>query len=321
MTQPTKKPTEFAINMYCSILALLHQENLDHESIKELFKDQPPHIYFVVKRPRITFLPETFSITNEFIEIDYQVQRQQTFTKGHTKGRNYLGTSNASLVCEYPFNTYKIIDNANQEILQQGYVTTLLNSMYYYFEDRTFLDCEILYIGQSFGKEGSRNAIDRLKSHSTLQLIYSEAIKKNPDSEIWLALAAFEQLSFTVMDGHTKYTEEQLKRDEETFSDIFYKINYEGLDESQVVTFTEAALIKYFQPQYNKEYKDSFPNKEHTSFSECYELDINSVCFEMDTSDKILCSFYSPSVERSHLHMATFLLHSPEERRLFFDVF
>ena len=321
MSLPIKKPTEFAINMHCTVLGLLQQENLEHKSVKELFQNYPPHIYFVVKRPRITFIPESFSITDDFVEIDYQVQEQQNFIKRHLKVRNLFGTKEASLKCVYPFNAYKIIETNSQEILQEGYVATLLNAMYNYIEDPIFLDCEILYIGQSFGKDGNRDATDRLKSHGTLQLIYSEAIKKNPDSEIWLALAGFDQLNLTVMDGHAQYTEEQLKQDEKTFESIFHKINYEGLNQSQVVTFTEAALIKYFQPPYNKEYKDSFANKDHTSYSECYELDINSVCFEMNTSDKILCSFYSSTIARSHLHMKTFLLHSPEERKSFLDIF
>ncbi len=321
MTHPKKKPTEFAINMCCSALALIQQEHLTHPSVTELFAEQPAHIYFVVRRPRISFVPETFKIDKEFVEIDYQIQDKQTFTTKHLKTRNYLSTDNAKLICDFPYTEYKIVDNATDEILAEGFVAALLNAMYFYIDEPSFLDCEVLYIGQAFGKGGSRTAVDRLQKHSTLQLIYSEAIKKNPDSEIWLCLSSFDQLSFTVMDGHTKFTDEELRLDEETYKDTFWKINYEGLNEAQKINFTEAALIRYFQPPYNKEYKDSFPTKEHTSYSECYELDINSVCFEIDTSDKILCNLYSNSIDRTHLHMTTFLLHSPDERKTFFDLF
>jgi hypothetical protein len=37
---------------------------------------------------------------------------------------------------------------------------------------------EVLYIGQAFGNDGSRNALDRLKKHETLQKI---AVKGIPE--------------------------------------------------------------------------------------------------------------------------------------------
>lgn len=321
MRNPKRKPTEFAINMIGSGYMLAQQEHLLLTSITEFFRDETPHIYFVVKRPRVSFIPDTFQLTEEFLEIDYQFQEKGVAKRFHLKTRNGIDTTDVSLICDYPYTEYKIVDNSSKQIVAHGLVAALLNKAYYYLEDPSFLDCDILYIGQAYGKEGNRNALDRLLSHSTLQLIYSEAIRKNPDDEIWLCLLSFEQVSFTIMDGHTKFSKKELEEDEKTYKDTFWKINYEGLNEGQKITFTEAALIRYFQPPYNKEYKDTFPTKSHTSYSECYELDINSVCFEMETSDSIFCKFYSSTIERNSLHMATFLLHSPEERRLFFDFF
>jgi hypothetical protein len=321
MTQSKRKPTEFAINMCCSRYMLVQQEYLSHPSVSVFFGNDIPHIYFIIKRPRVSFIPDTFNLTDGFLEVDYKIQRKGITNKYHLKVRNNFGTKNATLICEYPHSVFAIIDNDSKEIITHGLVAALLNSAYHYLEDPSFLDCEILYIGQAFGKDGNRNAIDRLQSHSTLQLIYSEAIRKNLDDEIWLCLLSFEQANFTVFDGATEFSREELEKDDKTYKDTFWKINYEGLNEAQKINFTEAALIRYFQPQYNKEYKDSFPTKGHTSYSECYDLDINSVCFEMETSDSIFCKFYSSAVERNYLHMATFLLHSPEERRLFFDLF
>jgi len=315
MTHPKRKPTEFAINMCCSGFMLVQQEHILHPSVSEFFGDDIPHIYFVIKRPRVSFIPDTFTLTEQFLEIDYQIKDKGNIKKYHLKTRNGLETTNATLICEYPYTDYEIVDNPSKEVIAHGLVAALLNKAYYHLEDPSFLDCEILYIGQAFGKDGNRNAIDRLRSHSTLQLIYSEAIRKNPDDEIWLCLLSFEQSSFTIMDGHTKFTKEELEEDEKTFKDTFWKINYEGLNEAQKITFTEAALIRYFQPEYNKEYKDSFPNKDHTSYSECYDLDINSVGFEMETSDSIFCKFYSSAVDRNSLHMATFLCIRPKNEK------
>ena len=43
------------------------------------------------------------------------------------------------------------------------------------------LDFEVIYVGQGYGKGGSRNAIDRLRSHETLQMI---ALKGVPDGHM-----------------------------------------------------------------------------------------------------------------------------------------
>lgn len=320
MKQPKRKPTEFAINMICSGYMLAQQEHLTQSVIKKFFGDQIPHIYFIVRRPRVSFIPSTFSLTKDFLEIDYQYREKGIIRTSHFKTINSFDTIDATLICDYPYTDYKLIDNNSKAILGSGLVAAQLNKAYYYLTDPSFLDCDVLYIGQAYGKLGNRNALDRIQNHSTLQLIYSEAIRKNPDDEIWICLLSFEQANFTVLDGHSKFSKEEREEDAKTYSDTFWKINNEGLNEAQKINFTEAALIKYFQPTYNKEYKDSFPTKTHTSYSECYELDINSVCFEMETSDSIFCKFYSSSVNRNSLHIASYLLHSPEERKIFFDI-
>lgn len=316
-----RKPTEFAINMFCGNLAMLQQDRLDAQEVKDIFAGNPPHIYFILKRARIYFDPSTFIPEDEHISIDYKVQNKNGAETFKSKFRNYLGTRNLALKCEYPYTYFEIVHKDSGEFLVGGDVAIFLTSNFYHLQKPEILNCEVLYIGQSFGTAGSRTALDRLKSHSTLQLIYSEAIKKNPDSEIWIALASFDQYNIMVFDGHNKYSTEELEQDKGTFTGIYNKLNHEGINEQQKINFTEAALIKYFQPLYNKEYKDTFPNPAHSSYSECYELDINSVCFELDTSDKVFCRFFSPTIEPKPLHMHTFLLHSPEERKALFEIF
>ena len=183
-----------------------------------------------------------------------------------------------------------------------------------------FLDLKVLYIGQSYGVEGARTAPDRLKSHSTLQGIYAEAITNNPDSEIWLALASFNQINITMIDGRTKFSKEELAADDERRPKIIDKLNWEGINEQQKINFTEAALIKYFQPKYNVVYKNSFPNPAHKTYLECYELDINSVAIEMQTAEMINCCMYSDIIEKAPCHLHHFLLNSEEDRKSMFDL-
>ncbi len=305
--------------MFCEILAVLQQDKLDSGEVKTLFESRPPHIYFILKRPRIYFEPESFHADEENISINFKVQTKNDTKVCNATSRNLLGTSNLKLKCEYPFTFFEIFDNESGKFLSAGDVTLFLSMVFPELLGSEITNCEVLYIGQSYGVDGSKTALDRLKSHSTLQLIYSEAIKKNPDSEIWFALASFSQYNITLFNNPNRFTSNELRQDEKTFKKTFHHLNQKGINELQAVNFTEAALIRYFQPPYNKEYKDSFPNPTHSSYSECYELDVNSVGFEIDTSDKVYCCFFSQKIAPKPVHMHSFPLHSSDDRKSFFD--
>jgi len=314
-----RKPTEFAINMNLEKLMILQQPELKFVNEYQYFDESNPcHIYFIGKRPRICIDPDGFSINDETLDLHFNIQYGNSFQKRVLRVRNDMGTSNTRIVSQYPFTTFTLFEKRTGQQLFFG--KSALVYQQFATEDRDPVDLEILYIGQSYGVDGARTAPDRLQSHSTLQAIYAEAIAKNPDSEIWLALASFEQINLMMMDGRTEFTEEELAADEENFQRIFNALNYEGINEQQKINFTEAALIKYFQPKYNKIYKDSFPNPAHETYQECYELDVNSVCIELQTMEMANCKFYSDAVERAPWNMHDFLLHSPEERKSMFEI-
>jgi hypothetical protein len=79
-------------------------------------------------------------------------------------------------------------------------------------------------------------------------------------------------------------------------------------------------LIRFFEPEYNKLYKDTFPNPAHKTYSECYELDINSVAVELD-SENIRCQLWSPKILPAWTHFIVYPLHSKEERKSMFNFF
>ncbi len=229
-----------------------------------------------------------------------------------------FGSSDITIETQYPFSIFYFKKN-NERILRCN-SAVFLQSIPRYYTNADFLDLEILYIGQSYGVEGARTAPDRLKNHSTLQGIYAEAIQKNPDSEIWLALTSFKQINLMMMDGFTDFSKEELDADEKRFKAVHHRLNYEGINEQQKINFTEAALIKYFQPPYNFEYKNTFPNPAHTTYEECYELDINCIAIELNTIETINCHVYSEAANNRFMHMHHFPLHSSAERKSMFDI-
>lgn len=299
--------SEFGLNMVNGYRMLLQQEHLslvDQTGIE-------PHIYIVARRPRITLDPTSFKITDEKVTGCFKKQIKDKFVTIPFETRNCLGTSNVSLQCEYPFTEYSIIDEDN-EVISMGKSALLLASFSSSFWKH--LDLEVLYVGQSYGKDGSRTASERLLSHSTLQGIYSEAIRNSPDQDIWLILWTFEPLLLGSFDGRTKNYATTLEEDSEHIHEV---INSD-ITEQQQINFTEAALIRYFQPPYNKIYKDSFPNPAHSSYSECYDIDLNMVCVELQT-EEIGLRLWSESVKPEWVHFCSFPLHSREERVYMFE--
>jgi hypothetical protein len=97
-------------------------------------------------------------------------------------------------------------------------------------------------------------------------------------------------------------------------------LNWEGINEQQKINFTEAALIRYFEPPYNKVYKDSFPNPAHVTYTECYDLDVNAVCIELQTFEKANFCLYSEKARAAPWHMQNFPLHSPQDRKSMFEI-
>ena len=79
-------------------------------------------------------------------------------------------------------------------------------------------------------------------------------------------------------------------------------------------------LIRYFQPQYNIQFKDSFPSTNLKVLNDCYKKDIRSLVAEIHF-DSFPYQLYSDHVSMNSGHMAHFDLHSDQDRKSFFSAF
>ena len=91
------------------------------------------------------------------------------------------------------------------------------------------------------------------------------------------------------------------------------------LSEKEMINFTEAALIKYFQPEYNVTYKESFPNPAHISYKECYDLDVNSISFDLET-DTIKTKLFTKEIKPSFNNIVSYKLENKEKRKSLFQI-
>jgi hypothetical protein len=299
--------SEFGLNMCTRAFVLLQQAELN--KIDNIGFE--PHIYIIGKRPRITIDLKSVLISKDRINGRFVKQVKNDLIPIEFDTQNLLGTADVDIHSEYPFTEYHFIDRNNICIAEGKCALQLAKLGTQYWEH---LDLEVLYVGQSYGKEGERTAIDRIKNHSTLQGIYAEAIKNSPDQEIWIILCGFDTYLMSCIDGRSENYATTMEEDDKHISTVIRT----NVTEQQKINFTEAAIIKYFKPEYNQIYKDSFPNPAHSTYSECYDIDLNMVSVELQT-EVLALRLWSPYVSPSWIHFCKFPLHSIEDRKYMFD--
>ncbi|WP_024612777.1 hypothetical protein [Pseudoalteromonas sp. TB64] len=174
-------------------------------------------------------------------------------------------------------------------------------------------DFDVLYIGQAYGKNGSRNARDRLLSHGTLQKISLTHTVPNKELHV-LVIDIKENNQVITMFNH--------KAKEREKDDARIKLGLEKIfntSEHEQVCLFEAAFIKYFEPKFNKEFKNSFPSTNLKILQDCYEKDFASICAEINL-DGLPFHLKSGKIESHFSHMAHFNIHGKADREAFFSM-
>lgn len=175
------------------------------------------------------------------------------------------------------------------------------------------LNFEVKYIGQAYGKDGSRNALHRLMKHETLQKI---AVKGVPDGYV-LSLLLLEVEPGTTMVTAIRPNAQFKDKDEERIQAGLDKLY--GTTEAERISLYEAALIRYFSPEFNKEFKNSFPSTNLKILHDCYEKDFSAL-FAQICIDELPCKLFSSAVEPKQTHISTYDLHQDDDRKAFFSL-
>lgn len=275
---------EYGVNMFLSRYQILQQTDIKNwaKNQKDFNKSNPCNLYMILKRPRMTINPEYLFFNDEYIELEYFILDKEQKLERRFRMPKSKELDGLKLYTEYPYSTGRIeSENKDRFNFKISALVDVIQRQDPIVEP--LLDYEVLYVGQSFGNNGSRSAIDRLYSHSTLQKIYSEVSEENPNESIWLMLCSFTERSI----GNFKFDQNKPIYDTESHQSKFINFldtNKVNFSEKQKVNFTEAALINMFQPRYNKEFKNIFPDKKHKSYDECYRTKVNGIFIELDTT-------------------------------------
>lgn len=170
---------------------------------------------------------------------------------------------------------------------------------------------DVRYVGQGYGSDGSRDAIDRLLKHETLQKIAIERAPAGHEIQILLLEIQAPNRIFSVFLPEAQKSDTDGVRRKQGLDKLFHSTS-----DAERISLFEAALIRYFLPQFNKEFKNSFPSTNLKILQDCYAKDFLALVAEICIDDFpfFLCS---ENVEPKHYHIITYDLQNDAERRVF----
>ena len=310
---------ETNVNSFSTWGWLVQQADFDRIRIPE---GKTPQIYFICRRPKISFDPKSVRKNGSVYEVDLVSLRGGGKDSIEIEPHEGSGVLRVEFDSKPPHTHIYFVDElGNTESCNIAAAVAHAESV-----PEHYLDLEILYIGQSVGTSSGYNIIERLKNHSTLQKIYAEAIRSSPDYDIWVALFHFDYQQVymfngpTLADGKLSF-ETQVEPDANAEDEM---LKMEEIDSSpklrqQYINFTEAALIRYFEPEYNQKFKDTFPSPAHSSYASCYDLDVHSVSVGF-VGDSIHARVFTSKVKPAKVHGINFELQNSEERKNLFSL-
>jgi hypothetical protein len=268
---------EHALCMYATSYCILSAKSIYEEQILKAFSETigSSHIYLIGYTPCVRF-------------IDAKQKEQILYLKYLVRGKEYL------LRFELPHTA---------ELKQEQDISWVEDAN----GNRIWPDNE------AYGKGGSRNAIDRLLKHETLQKIAIKGAPEGHEISVLLLQIHPSNLVFTVFNPFSKIKEKGDERIKLGLDKLF------GTNEQERIALYEASLIKYFEPEFNKEFKNSFPSTSLKILQDCYQKDFSAVVAEI-CIDNLFFRLYSDKVPVKHHHLAKHDLHEDQERRAFFGL-
>ena len=308
-----KYVTELALGFFSKGVVLLHPKDIrtiDQQSPQATELAEDCHIYLIVKRPRLSYLPNSLVIGDE-----KTVGRFKYAKNGVVKEAEFSlqGKPDADSVeiSSYPHTKLSLVRGGETVFTIPAH---LMSMMCDYISEPEVRDLEVVYVGMSYA-DGKRSAKDRLLSHSTLQQVLADLNQDFPDMEVLIIMVQYEPPQVLIsIDGRDKSLDPN--RDRDVVSDL--KRQQTMVTKDLQIALIEAALIKYFEPCYNDKYKKRFPQPTQKILQEVYDIDFGALITEINT-EVIKGRLFSKVRSAGYHHIASYDLHDPSERRSFFN--
>ena len=313
-----KNLSEYALCFTTQNWLILHSKdinsgNIISESDQKIINNC--HIYMIHTRPLISFVEDSILYNTDTKHLKGKVKANLldgSYVESEFSLDFELADGAISVKCQYPYKeitTHDIQDN----IIRVLPAYLLLRKIKGQHLVDALLNLKVEYIGQAFGN-GSRNSLDRLKSHSTFQKILSEISYYNPNLEVFVSMVSFQEPRLiTIMDGrgvdaYDKKIEFRRLR----------SIMDNPLSKKEQINLIEAGLIRYFQPTFNTNFKHKYPSVKQQMLSKLSDLDISGLVVEFFESE-LGFRIYTDTIRPAYAHFARYDLTTNENRTSFFN--
>jgi hypothetical protein len=297
MVSEKKFDIEHALNMYATSFVLMPAFGIYEKEIVAHFKPiiASCHIYLIGTTPAVETIDQRLEDGKLVIGLLVAGSRHE-LSWTIPPGSELVETDRGSFVkCSEGYWA-----PSNEEMMRR------LN------DEQHLISFDVLYVGQAYGKEGSRNALDRLLNHGTLQQISVKGIPSDRRLTLLLLEIEADNRIITLMNPWALNKNEGEKRISAGLDKLF------GTSMAERVTLYETSLIRYFQQPFNKEFKESFPSTNLKILADCYDKDFAAIVSEI-CIDELPFKLSSTIVPPAQYHTAKFDLHNDEDRHIFFS--
>ncbi|WP_342086158.1 hypothetical protein [Dyadobacter sp. OTU695] len=306
---------DLGLNLYSKKSIIFEPGQLNSPEFRRVIAENKFHIYLVCKRKKIYFKScERKEGKNEIVL--YYLNDQ------HEKVNLTFSNQSIYFIDSWSDGQYRITVNDSHRILVDDY--KLINLLHSYNgdlkskgeNDGLASDLEVLYVGQAFGRNKQRTIDYRLSNHEKVQKIALDILKLGSNEEVIIIGLTVDtsdiKTSFALSDSKTVApTTENLKQ-------ILTK-SKNRLSKGQEVTVYEASLIKYFRPNLNIEYKETFPSKDFISYNELYKIAFEYSAMEVNTEEIGVRLYSTQAPARKYQHSQYFPLETDSDKATLFE--
>ena len=298
MFENKKFDVEHALNTFATSFVVIPAEAIYEQEALKQFQEllKTCHIYMIGAMPNVEFIgareeKESLVTSYKVAELEREL-RWEMPSKGVLKEQDNMW--------------YVIDENGNRFFPSETTALQRLNN------EQNAIAFDVLYIGQSYGKDGSRNALDRLLKHETLQKISLKGVPEKHKLYLLLLEIQTGNRMITAFNPWAKEKDHGAQRIKSGINKLF------DTSEAERITLYEASFIRYFQPQYNVEFKESFPSTNMKSLRDCYDKDFSALISEI-CIDELPFKMFTKTVTAKQYHIAKHDLHDDEALKMFFS--
>ncbi|OII18432.1 hypothetical protein [Curtobacterium sp. MCBA15_013] len=263
-------------------------------------------LYIVARRPRLTFTAAR-AADDGYTELRLQTPQNgpvvQTFVR--TDPPFELTAEEGGQWLTLSVDDDVIFDDRPSRLLHSKEIPVEGNALDVAHVEDDLLNLEVLYVGKSNDDGGVIRR--RLTAHSTLQQILADHFDHAPDYEIWVLPLVFDELSTLTAIVPNAGTDK--KSAAERVAAMSPTLSAEVR-----VALAEAAMIRYFDPEYNTHYRASFPDRQHMSYADVFQYDYNSLGFVLNIGAALNVTIGSGAVPGAAHHEEWFAVDKPSER-------